>query len=77
MKKDNVVWSKPNCTFCVKAKDLLDQNNIEYSENEIGNGFTKEQLLEVVPTARSVPQIFLDGKHVGGFDSLESILKGE
>ena len=34
------------------------------------DGFTKEELLESVPTARTVPQIFLDGKYVGGFDDL-------
>ena len=76
MTTENIIWSKPNCPFCVQAKELLDANNMPYTEKEIGNGHTKEQLLEVVPTARSVPQIFLDGKHVGGFNNLESILKG-
>jgi glutaredoxin len=73
---ETIVWSKPNCPFCVQAKELLDSNDISYTEKEIGNGYTKEQLLEVVPNARSVPQVFLKGEHVGGFNNLESVLKG-
>jgi glutaredoxin 3 len=36
----------------------------------VGNGYTKQDLLEAVPTARSVPQIFLNGEYVGGYDKL-------
>lgn len=69
-----VVWSKDNCTFCVQAKNLLTTKGIEFEERKIGDGYTKEQLLEEVPNARSVPQIFLDGKLVGGFTDLKEFL---
>jgi glutaredoxin 3 len=49
---------------------------IEFEEKKIGDGFSKEDLLEAVPTARTVPQIFLDGKLVGGFTELKQYLKG-
>ena len=65
-----VVWSKGNCPFCVKAKALLDQRGIEYEERIIENGWTKEQLLEAVPNARSVPQVFVRGRYVGGYNEL-------
>jgi glutaredoxin len=68
------VWSKPNCPNCVKAKSLLETSGIEYSENKIGEDYTKEQLLEVVPGARSVPQIFLNGEYVGGYEELRLAL---
>ena len=71
----NVVWSKPNCPFCVKAKALLDQKGIEYEVREIGSGFTREDLLAAVPQAKTVPQIFLDNKLVGGYTELESLFK--
>lgn len=71
----NVVWSKPNCPFCVKAKALLDQKGIEYEVREIGSGFTREELLAAVPQAKTVPQIFLDNKLVGGYTELESLFK--
>ena len=71
----NVVWSKPNCPFCVKAKALLDQKGIEYEVREIGSGFTREDLLAAVPQAKTVPQIFLDNELVGGYTELESLFK--
>lgn len=65
-----LVWSKENCSFCVKAKTLLENKGIEYEERKLGSGWTKEQLLENVPTARSVPQIFLDEEYIGGYVEL-------
>ena len=41
-------------------------------ERMIGDGWTKEQLLEAVPTARTVPQIILKGKLIGGYDQLKA-----
>lgn len=69
-----VVWSKYNCSFCEQAKALLKQKNIEFEERKIGDGYTKEDLLESVPTARTVPQIFLDGELVGGYTELKQRL---
>lgn len=65
------VWSKDHCPFCDQAKALLKQKGIEFEEKKIGHGFTKEQLLEAVPTARTVPQIFLDEQLIGGFQELK------
>jgi len=62
-----VIWSKYNCTYCDAAKKLCESRGIEYEERIIGEGYTKEQLLEAVPTARTVPQIFVDDALVGGF----------
>lgn len=67
-----IVWSKENCPYCVQAKALLSQKGIEFEERKIGDGYTKEDLLEAVPTARTVPQIFLDGELVGGFTELRA-----
>jgi glutaredoxin 3 len=65
-----LIWSKDYCPYCDRAKALLTQKGIQYEERKIGSGWTKEQLLESVPTARTVPQIFLDDKHIGGHDDL-------
>ena len=69
-----VIWSKYNCAYCDQAKALLNQNNIPYEERKIGDGWSKEQLLEAVPNARSVPQIFLNEEYVGGFTELKQKL---
>lgn len=73
--KSAIVWSKDNCPFCVQAKNLLELNGITYEERKIGNGWTTEDLLKVVPSARSVPQIFLNEHHVGGFHELKNALE--
>jgi glutaredoxin len=69
-----IVWSKYQCTFCDQAKALLESKGIPFEERKIGDGFTKEELLEAVPTARSVPQIFLDDEYIGGFNELRKKL---
>jgi glutaredoxin 3 len=70
-----IVWSKDQCPYCVQAKALLESRGIEYEERNIMHGtYTKEQLLEAVPTARTLPQIFLDEEYVGGFTELRNIL---
>lgn len=69
------VWSKNHCPFCVQAKALLELKGIEFEERNIENGeWTKEQLLEAVPTARTLPQIFLGDEYVGGFTELKAKL---
>ena len=70
--KHVVVWSRDLCPYCVKAKNLLDIKGIEYEERNISAGiWTREQLLEACPAARTVPQIVIDGVLIGGYDQLE------
>lgn len=70
-----IIWSKYNCSFCENAKSLLNSKDIEFEERKIGDGWTREDLLDVVPNARSVPQIFIDGKLVGGYSELKTFLQ--
>ena len=69
-----IVWSKDQCPYCVQAKALLESKGIEYEERNVSKDWTKMQLLEAVPTARAVPQIFLDEEYVGGFNELRKKL---
>lgn len=71
-----IIWSKYHCTFCDQAKALLKQQEIPFEEKKIGDGYSKEELLEAVPTARTVPQIFIDGVLIGGFNELREHLNG-
>lgn len=72
-----IVWSKNACPFCDQAKKLLDSKGIEYEERNLSaEKWTKEQLLEAVPTARTLPQIFLDDNYIGGFTELRKHLQG-
>ncbi len=71
-----IVWSKTPCPYCDQAKNLLKSRGIEYEERNITEGtWTKEQLMEAVPNARTVPQIFINQQLVGGFTELRKYLE--
>ena len=54
------------------AKDLLRTQGFEYEERNISQGaWTKEQLIEAVPHARTLPQVFIDDQLIGGYDQLK------
>jgi glutaredoxin len=71
-----IVWSKDACPFCVQAKALLESRGIEFEERNVQRDWTREQLLEAVPAARTLPQIFLDDAYIGGFTELRKHLQG-
>ena len=64
------VFSKPGCPYCAKARDLLEKHNIEYEEVETGNGVTTRSLYAVSGKG-TTPQVFIDGRLIGGSDDLE------
>ena len=70
-----VVYSKPNCPSCVKAKMLLKNKNIPFTESIIGKDIQVETLMKEfelnnLPMPRTAPQIILHGKYVGGYEQL-------
>ena len=75
MEKKVIVWSRYNCPYCDQAKNLLSQKGMKFEERKIGDGWTKEELLEEIPTARTVPQIIIDGNLIGGFTELKKYLE--
>ena len=70
------VWSKDMCGNCEQAKQLLTMKGIEFEERKIGyDGWDRDDLLEAVPNARTVPQIFLNEELIGGFQELKKHLE--
>ena len=69
-----IIWSKYNCPYCDQAKALLKQQDVRFEERKIGDGYTKEELLEAIPTARTVPQIVINGNVIGGFTELRKYI---
>lgn len=67
-----IVWSKVQCPYCDKAKALLKSKEIPFEERVIGVNWSREQLLESIPQARTVPQIILRGEYIGGYDQLKA-----
>ena len=71
-----IVWSKNPCPYCDQAKALLKSRGIAFEERNLTTGnWTKEQLLEAVPTARTVPQIIINDRIVGGFTELRKYIE--
>lgn len=71
MTKNVVVYSKDYCPYCKRAKALLTQKGINFTNIEIGNDRKRtEEMIEKAGGRRTVPQIFIDNLHVGGADDL-------
>jgi glutaredoxin 3 len=75
------IYTKLNCPQCTQVKTLLDINSIPYEvvslaeRGESGEGYiSREQLLDRFPTARTMPQIEIDGAAIGGLEELKTIL---
>jgi len=68
------IYTKFGCGYCARAKRLLDQKGVAYEEHDITLGGEKRQeMMQRVPHARTVPQIFIGDTHVGGSDDLAAL----
>ena len=68
------IYTKFGCGFCYRAKRLLDEKGVAYTEHDITMGGPKRaEMLERAPLARTVPQIFIGDTHVGGSDDLHAL----
>ena len=65
-----IVYTKDLCGYCDAAKDVLRNMNVRFDEAKVGTDVTREELLEVAPNAKTVPQIIIHGHLVGGYDDL-------
>ena len=74
--KNITVYSGPMCNFCDAAKRLLSRNNLNYNEIDIS---TKEGLRDEMTKRangrRTIPQIFFDDQHIGGYDEVRALEK--
>jgi glutaredoxin 3 len=72
------VYSTVSCAFCVRAKSLLSRLNIAFDEVDVTEDFDKRDWLVSATGQRTVPQIFIDGRSIGGFTELAALeRKGE
>lgn len=70
---DIKVYSTRNCPFCVRAKALLTSKDLEYTEIHVDTD--NERLHEMIERSgnRTVPQIFINDKSIGGYDELAQL----
>lgn len=67
-----VIYTKPNCPWCVKAKELMNKLHMNYAEMKFEVNFTKEELREKMNLSEwerlFLPQIFVNGNRIGGYE---------
>jgi len=65
-------WSR--CPFCIRAKSLLDSKGIDYTEHCIdGDEDARDVMADRSQGRRSLPQIFIDDRHIGGCDDIHAL----
>lgn len=65
------MYTKTFCPFCIRAQHLLDTKGVPYDLYVIGfDGPKRDEMIERAKGRTTVPQIFIDGQHVGGCDEL-------
>lgn len=69
------IYTTPSCPYCVRAKDLLKSKGFsDYKEIDVaGDDQLRESMIAKAGGRRTVPQIFIGDKHVGGFDDLSAL----
>ena len=74
--KKVVIYTGPFCAHCKWAKELLNKKNVKFVEYDIGQDSSKmEEMLKKSNGARTVPQIFIGERHVGGYVELKALEK--
>tara|TARA_B100001094_G_scaffold293952_1_gene314193 strand:+ start:166 stop:414 length:249 start_codon:yes stop_codon:yes gene_type:complete len=72
------IYSKPACPFCDKAvflaQQVVQESSHTYNKYMLDEDFTREELFEKFPTARTFPQITIDGESIGGYTDFEAYI---
>lgn len=64
------IITKVDCPYCVKAKEFLEGLEIPFEQQVVGQDIEWETVQQLVPGAKTVPQIWVDDEYVGGYDNL-------
>jgi glutaredoxin 3 len=68
------IYSTPSCPFCVRAKRLLDERGLAYEDTDVsGDAELRARVMERSGGRRTVPQIFIDGRSIGGYEELAAL----
>ena len=70
---DVTIYTTVSCPYCVQAKRLLDHKGVAYAEIDVTGDYDRRQEMMRASGRRTVPQIFIDGQSIGGFDELYAL----
>lgn len=68
-----IIYTKDYCPFCTHAKRLLRSKGVEFDEIDVTHDETLQEEVQSLSGRRTVPQIFIDGKPIGGFEDLREL----
>ena len=71
------LYTKKNCSFCTKAKNLLRDTGNAFVENVLNEDFTTEYLKENYKNATTYPVVIVDGFHIGGYAELKEMIMSQ
>lgn len=69
------IFTKPQCPKCEEAKGLLSAKNLSFEAKTLDVDYTADELRTLVPNARSLPQVFGEGRYIGDLTALTTYLK--
>ncbi|MBX2880086.1 MAG: hypothetical protein KTR32_09160 [Granulosicoccus sp.] len=70
------IFTSRDCHYCKLAKELLKTQSLKFKEVNISDDVESEKmLLNRLPRVRSLPQLFVDGRHVGGYEDLKLMIE--
>ena len=61
------IYGKTFCPYCDKAKNLCEREGLEYTYKQLDTDFSRDEFFNIFPTARTFPQITIDGDLIGGY----------
>ena len=74
--KNVTIYTGPLCNYCEAAKKLLTRNNVEYKEISIATvEGAMDEMISKANGKRTIPQIFFDDQHIGGYDEARTLEK--
>ena len=74
--KNVIIYTGPYCNYCDAAKRLLTRNNVQYKEINVAEvEGAKDEMIKKANGKRTIPQIFFNDEHIGGYDEVRALEK--
>lgn len=73
--RDIEMFAGPNCSYCQAAKNLLSEHGLGFKERDVSDPEVQLEFRERLPREKAIPQIFVDGEHIGGYEDLKLLLE--
>jgi glutaredoxin 3 len=67
------IYTTQSCPYCVRAKSLLKKKSVAFEEIDASDPEMREQMIERAGGRRTVPEIFINGRIIGGYDELKAL----